>query len=252
MSKQTDFINSIKEGAIKSMKKHGVLASITIAQAILESSWGTSGLSANALNLFGIKATGSEPYTTMRTAEYTKKREKYYINANFRKYNSYSESIEDHAKFLVENPRYKNSGFFSAKDYKGQANALVKAGYATDPNYANLLIQLIEQYGLKKYDENISKKYAVNYCLAWQQFYNRTTQTKLPISEDGKYGPSTQKSLDDLIQYIKQGKKYKYCLDFQKWYNATTKTKAALVEDGVYGTITEKALQTITNIMREF
>lgn len=252
MSKQIDFINKIKDGAIASMKNHGVLASITIAQAILESSWGESGLSIKANNLFGIKATGNEPYITMQTAEYSRG-EKYYINAKFRKYNSYTASIEDHAKFLVENPRYKRYGLFNTNDYKGQTNALVKAGYATDPNYDNLLIQLIEQYGLSKYDNADTKgKYTINYCLEWQKFYNKTTQTKLPIREDGEYGPNTQKSLDNLIAYIRQGKKYKYCFEFQCWYNSTTKTRAQLDEDGICGPATEKAIEIIRNIISEF
>lgn len=95
-------------------------------------------------------------------------------------------------------------------------------------------------------------KYSVNYCLSWQQFYNRITKTKAPIKEDGEYGPNTQKSLDGLTQYIKQGKKYKYCLKFQKWYNNVTKTSAPLMEEGVYGPATEKALHAIISIIREF
>lgn len=250
MSKQINFIDKIKDGAIASMRKHGVLASITIAQAILESSWGESGLSKNAFNLFGIKATSNEPFTTMRTAEYTAKREKYYINAKFRKYSSYSESIEDHAMFLVENPRYKSCGLFNTTEYKGQANALVKAGYATDPNYANLLIQLIEQYGLNKYDAVSTKKYAIDYCLEWQQFYNRVTQTKAPLRTDGDYGSNTQKSLEALYSYIKEGKKYKYCLGFQRFYNQATKTKAPITEDGAFGTETEKAFKIMEKLIK--
>lgn len=146
------FINSVKDGAIASMKKHGVLASITIAQAILESAWGKSELSTKAYNLFGIKRTGNEPCIVMRTGEQKKTGEKYYINAAFRKYNSYAESINDHALFLVDNPRYRENGFFSAKDYVGQANALQKAGYATSLAYAQSLINLIRQFNLNKYD----------------------------------------------------------------------------------------------------
>ncbi|MCY6355366.1 N-acetylmuramoyl-L-alanine amidase [Clostridium sp. ZS2-4] len=62
-------------------------------------------------------------------------------------------------------------------------------------------------------------KDAVNYCLEFRRFFNKVTQTLAPISEDGKYGSSTQKALDRLYSYIKQGRKYKYCLEFQKWYN---------------------------------
>lgn len=149
-----DFISQVKEGAIASQKKHGVLASITIAQAILESGWGKSKLSIECKNLFGVKAIGGwrgakESYPTY---EYYSGR-KTLINDYFRVYNSYAESIEDHALFLVNNSRYRQHGFFNAKDYIGQANALKRAGYATAPTYAQQLISLIDQYSLNKYDD---------------------------------------------------------------------------------------------------
>lgn len=153
MSYTDDFINSIKDGSIASMKKHGVLASVTMAQAILESAWGKSGLAKNSKNLFGVKADSS-----WKGAKKSYKTYEYYngiktlIDDYFRVYNGYAESIEDHALFLVNNSRYKQHGFFSAKDYVGQANALQSAGYATAPNYAQQLINLIRQYNLNKYD----------------------------------------------------------------------------------------------------
>lgn len=153
MAYTDEFINSIKDGAIASMKKYGILASITIAQAILESNWGNSTLAKESKNLFGIKAIGGWRGAKKGYATY-----EYYngkktlVNDYFRVYNSFAESIEDHALFLVNNFRYKQHGFFSAKDYIGQANALQEAGYATAPTYAQSLIALIKQYGLDKYD----------------------------------------------------------------------------------------------------
>lgn len=154
-----DFISQVKDGAIVSMKKHGVLASITIAQAILESGWGKSKLSIECNNLFGVKAIGGwrGAKKSYPTYEYYNGR-KTLINDYFRVYNSYAESIEDHALFLVNNSRYRQHGFFNAKDYIGQANALQRAGYATAPNYAKQLIQLINQYNLNKYD-NINNSF---------------------------------------------------------------------------------------------
>ncbi|MBM7868900.1 hypothetical protein JOC70_000369 [Clostridium pascui] len=153
MSYIDDFINSVKDGAIASMKAHGVLASITIAQAILESNWGNSTLAKESKNLFGIKAIGEwrGAKKSYATYEYYNGK-KTLINDFFRVYNSIAESIEDHALFLVNNSRYKQYGFFSAKDYIGQANALQEAGYATAPTYAQSLINLIKQHGLDKYD----------------------------------------------------------------------------------------------------
>lgn len=153
MSYTDDFINAVKDGSIASMKKHGVLASITVAQAILESGWGRSKLTQECNNLFGVKAIGGwrGPKKSYPTYEYYSGR-KTLINDYFRVYNSYAESIEDHALFLVNNSRYRQHGFFNAKDYIGQANALKRAGYATAPTYAQQLISLIDQYKLYKYD----------------------------------------------------------------------------------------------------
>ncbi|WP_231169107.1 glycoside hydrolase family 73 protein [Clostridium botulinum] len=116
MSMQKNFINSIKDGAISSMKKHGVLASITISQAILESAWGRSQLSSKYKNLFGIKADASwkGPRVNMRTGEY-RNGSHVMENCGFKVYSSYAESIEDHALFLVNNPRYRKNGFLMLK-----------------------------------------------------------------------------------------------------------------------------------------
>ncbi|MPN41025.1 hypothetical protein SDC9_188565 [bioreactor metagenome] len=81
------------------------------------------------------------------------------ITAKFRKYEDINKSIEDHAKFLVENPRYEEYGVFKAKSYKDQAQALEDAGYSTKQNesgefiYADMLIDIIERYGLHKIDK---------------------------------------------------------------------------------------------------
>src|SRR3712207_2357289 len=148
-----NFINKVKDGAIATQKKYNVLASITIAQAILESGWGKSKLTMECNNLFGVKAIGG-----WRGAKKLYPTYEYYnghkilINDYFRVYKNYSESIEDHALFFVNNCRYRQNGFFAAKDYVGQANALVRAGYATSPSYANQLIQIIREYNLDKFD----------------------------------------------------------------------------------------------------
>ncbi|MCY6483952.1 hypothetical protein OW763_06265 [Clostridium aestuarii] len=76
--------------------------------------------------------------------------------------------------------------FFSTKDYKGQTRALKVAEYATDPNYSKQLINLIERYKLYQYDkENKQKRtYSINYCLEWQKFYNKATETVASLMED--------------------------------------------------------------------
>lgn len=150
----SEFIERVVPGAQKSQKKYGVFSSIIIAQAILESGWGSSGLTARANNLFGVKADSSwaGAFVEMETREVYSGNE-VMIMARFRAYESWSHSIEDHGLFLVENSRYAQYGLFKAKDYIGQAYALKEAGYATDPNYPFLLISIIQEYGLYKYDK---------------------------------------------------------------------------------------------------
>ncbi len=146
-----NFINSIIKGAVESYKKYGVLPSLTLAQAILESGWGESGLSANYNNLFGIKAgsgwTGKR--ANMRTSEQNSDGSYVSIYSDFRAYDSPEESIEDHAKLLT-NDRYKP--VLAAKNYKEACVAVRQCGYATSLNYSNNLISLIEQYGLNQWD----------------------------------------------------------------------------------------------------
>ena len=200
MSNQ-DFINSLKDGAINTMKKYGVLASLTLAQAILESSWGKSGLTANYNNLFGIKATGNEPCIEMSTAEYVRG-QRIIINDRFRKYNTLAESIEDHGKFLTENSRYKN--LLWGKDYKIVCRLIQQDGYATDPNYANLLISIIEENNLAQYD-NFSGTYSNSTAIIaslgeLQKYLN--DKVNAGLVEDGIYGPKTQAAADKCIVSI--------------------------------------------------
>lgn len=106
-AKSQNFIESVAQGAINGWTKYGVLPSVTVAQAILESGWGQSGLSTSAHNLFGIKGSYNGQYVTMQTRE-VYNGQSYYIYDNFRKYANNSESVEDHGNFLYSNSRYAN------------------------------------------------------------------------------------------------------------------------------------------------
>ena len=98
---------------------------------------------------------------------------------------------------------------------------------------------------------NITEKTnKVQYCREWQKFYNEKTGTKSRLSEDNIYGKATQDSLDNLLTYIKQGKKYSYCKSFQIWFNFITQTSAKIAEDGYWGTNTEKAFNTICELVK--
>ena len=158
-SKYTKFIEEIKDEAIKNYKEYKILPSITIAQAILESSWGESDLAQIYNNLFGIKADSSwkGEYVTLETFEFYDTK----IEDKFRVYSNKNQSIKDYAKFLVDNQRYKKYGVFEAKTYIEQAYALQNAGYSTaednsgQKRYAKDLIELIRQYNLQLIDSEI-------------------------------------------------------------------------------------------------
>lgn len=147
------FIEAMAPVAQESYKEHGVLPSITLAQGIIESAWGKSGLTVQGNNLFGIKAdiSWTGPIIEMNTQEFVNGQ---YITvvARWRVYDRWEDSILDHGKFLKENIRYEQAGVFNAKNYKEQAEALLRAGYATDPNYSNKLCSMIESYSLDQYD----------------------------------------------------------------------------------------------------
>ena len=145
------FIDSVSADAIKSQRQTGVPASVTMAQAILESGWGKSGLSTQAHNYFGIKGEGPAGHVTMRTREVING-QSVYVNANFRKYHNAAESFTDHGKFLRDNPRYHNA-FKHTDDPQRFAQEIAKAGYATDPKYASTLNSIIKQYGLERFDK---------------------------------------------------------------------------------------------------
>ncbi|APT45946.1 phage tail protein [Bacillus safensis] len=145
-----DFIKKLAPGAQKVYKKYNVLASLVIAQGCLESGFGTSGLSKQANNLFGIKGTYNGKYVLMWTSEQDKKGNVTRIQAKFRKYPSYAESLADLGSLYTRLSRYKD--VVGEKDYKKATAAVSKAGYATDIHYPSKLNSIIEKYNLTKYD----------------------------------------------------------------------------------------------------
>ncbi|GAE07289.1 glycoside hydrolase family 73 protein [Paenibacillus sp. JCM 10914] len=153
--KPLEFIARLAPIAVADMRQYGVPASLTLAQAILESSWGTSGLVQQANNLFGIKGTGPAGSVTMKTTEY-RGQTPYTTNAQFRKYNSWNESVADHTRLILNGTRDKPQRYHGVlwADYKTAATEIWRGGYATDPNYPQKLISIIEQYALQQYDVN--------------------------------------------------------------------------------------------------
>lgn len=133
---RAEYIAMYKDDAINDMKKMGVPASITMAQALLESSDGNSNLARHANNHFGIKCSDWKGPSYIQDDD-TK-------DECFRKYKSVLESYDDHSNFLRTRPRYAFLFEYDLKDYKSWAKGLKKAGYATEPTYAERLIKIIE------------------------------------------------------------------------------------------------------------
>ncbi|MBL7951904.1 MAG: glucosaminidase domain-containing protein [Flavobacteriales bacterium] len=146
-----EYISEWKEVAVRKMKEHGIPASITLAQGLLESGNGNSELAREGNNHFGIKCTPD--WTGGRTYHDDDKKDDC-----FRKYKDAAQSYDDHAKFL-QKPRYASLFELKPTDYEGWAKGLKKAGYATDPNYPSKLIALIERYELHKLDKGIDVTY---------------------------------------------------------------------------------------------
>ncbi|MFT9412810.1 glucosaminidase domain-containing protein, partial [Liquorilactobacillus nagelii] len=146
------FLNEVITGAINGWTKYKILPSLTVSRAILESGWGTSTLASKDHNLFGIKADSS--WTGKTATFYTKE---YYngayhtVSAKFRAYDSYSDSIVDHDKFLIDNSRYSN--LIGQTNYLTVTSLISKDGYATDPNYTSSLRTIISEYGLTAWDQ---------------------------------------------------------------------------------------------------
>jgi len=151
---QEQFIASIGEAAVQSADATGVPASVTIAQAILESYWGSSRLAREANNYFGIKAqtrSGSAGSIWFDVWEVIGGRNVMQSQA-FRAYKTVAESFVDHGEFFVDNGRYA-SAMAAKSDPRQFARAINRAGYATDPAYASKLIGLMDRYDLYRYDD---------------------------------------------------------------------------------------------------
>ncbi len=147
-----DFIAAIGPAAQASMRASKISASFTIAQAALESGWGTSKTAINAKNLFNIKADPSwkGPTWSMASTEHANGKD-VLVPARWRVYPSWQACFDDRSKFFATNKRYANC--FKAVGGEAWALAVAAAGYATDPNYAAKLIAVIRTHNLAAFDE---------------------------------------------------------------------------------------------------
>jgi flagellum-specific peptidoglycan hydrolase FlgJ len=147
------FIAGLVVPAQESQRVTGVPASVTIAQAILETYWGTSYLAREANNYFGIKAhrRGGTDGVVWMDAWEVENGKNVIRHEPFRKYTSVTDSLIDHGRFFHENRRYAHA-LEAGNDAREFARRINAAGYATDPAYASKLIALMERYGLFQYD----------------------------------------------------------------------------------------------------
>lgn len=145
-----DYIDKYKNVAMREMQEYKIPASITLAQGLLESGNGNSELAKKSNNHFGIKC----------HKDWKGKRTYHDDDAKgecFRVYKTPEDSYRDHSIFLSQGQRYAFLFDLKITDYKGWAKGLKKAGYATLPVYANVLIKLIEDYNLTQYDQMVVK-----------------------------------------------------------------------------------------------
>jgi LysM repeat protein len=155
--REIEYIINYAKLAVTEMQLYKIPASITLSQGMLETGGGQSRLAEQANNHFGIKCkvewTGEKIYHDDDA-----------LGECFRKYPKVDDSYRDHSKFLAERPYYKNLFTLPITDYKSWAYGLKKAGYATNPNYAGILINKIEKYNLFQFDgvtpEEVDQKLA--------------------------------------------------------------------------------------------
>lgn len=196
------FFAKIKPYVIADMQNTGILASLTAAQALIESGTGNSGLTTKANNLFGIKGTYAGQYVEMLTTEYYNG-VAVKVKAKFRKYPSWAESIADHSSLFNRLKRYEN--LRGCKDYIQACKNVQLDGYATSPSYANTLVNTINKYALFVWDQEagaeihpgtivsypILKNGDINeHVLAWQIFLNQNGY--FCGREDGIFGRNTE------------------------------------------------------------
>lgn len=219
------FFNEIKPYVIKDMQASGILASLTAAQALIESNHGDSGLTVKANNLFGIKGKYNGQSVNMLTTEYYNG-VKHRVMADFRKYPSWQQSVNDHSALFNRMSRYEN--LRNCQDYEEACLNVKKDGYATAPDYATNLISKIKKYKLWMWDYEVLKNYSpiklrtVKMGSDGGGVYLLQTLLKAngyKLDCDGQFGGQTD-----------------YCLkEYQKVHN--------LVDDGICGQKTWKAIK---------
>lgn len=210
------FLDTLKPYALNDMNQSTILASLTAAQGFIESNKGNSGLTQKCNNLFGIKGKYQGQGELFWTTEYyngVKTR----VQAYFRKYPSWQESVNDHSGLFNRLDRYKN--LRGETDYVRACNNVHLDGYATSPTYATTLIETINKFKLYEWDREVLNKiidvkpakepgeyYPLlkvgskgDYVLRWQIFLN--SNGFFVGKEDGKFGKNTKLGVMEFQDY---------------------------------------------------
>jgi len=198
---RNEYISKYKDEAIYHMIKYKIPASIKLAQGILESGDGNSELAKKSNNHFGIKCHSN--WEGDRVYHNDDKK-----NECFRKYNQVKDSFDDHSEFLLK-PRYAALFEYPLSDYKSWARGLKKAGYATNPNYAKLLIKIIKENDLDQFDlesnELMNKYFFSGFSLGWTDLISQSLLYKNDKKEFYLHLRATA-ALDNLALMLGGGK----------------------------------------------
>ena len=205
------FLEKIKPLVITDMRETGILASLTAAQAFIESNKGNSGLTQKANNLFGIKGSYDGQSVKMLTTEYYNG-VAHRVYADFRKYPNWLASINDHSALFNRLDRYKN--LRGETNYVVACNNVAKDGYATSPTYATTLLNTINKYKLYEWEAEALGKEPV----------------KQTVQKPGEYYPT-----------LKKGDRNEYVLNWQMYLNQLGYHCGT--EDGIFGKNTELAVK---------
>ena len=200
----TQFLRNIIPAAQNVARGKDIYASVMIAQAALESGWGTSALSkAPNHNLFGVKGSYNGQSVNMQTLEDSGGQNYYSIQADFRKYPSYQESLEDYADKIVNGisgaPLFYSGAWKSKTNSYQDATAYLTGRYATDTAYGSKLNRIIEQFGLTKYDTETAVSMAEE--IASNETTTTTGNSYTVVSGDSLYAIArkTGTSIQDLL-----------------------------------------------------
>ncbi len=189
---QNDFINRLTPDVVEVSHQYNLYPSVMMAQAALESNFGQSSLSQNDNNYFGIKGSYDGQSVTMPTVEYNQQGQQYYVNSAFKKYPTSLDSIVDNAHLIrngvVGNPNIYNGVWKENSDNYVDAATALGHRYATDPNYTNYLIELIQKYNLNGLlDQRSIKKFNRELKQNWG--HGRPRYTKVASNNRVTLGP---------------------------------------------------------------